>query len=101
VEQYTQILKSLSDPTRARILGLLLDAGTELCVCGSSIASLHGALGQLTEALPDLPQETGALLRPVLARGAEHTTPEEYDCLECRVCWSANALNFAAFAFQS
>jgi ArsR family transcriptional regulator len=33
MEQYTQIFKTLSDPTRLRILRLLLDAGTELCVC--------------------------------------------------------------------
>jgi ArsR family transcriptional regulator len=33
VEEYTQIFKTLSDPTRLRILRLLLDAGKELCVC--------------------------------------------------------------------
>lgn len=33
MEQYAQIFKTLSDPTRLRILRLLLDAGTELCVC--------------------------------------------------------------------
>ena len=33
MEEYTQIFKTLSDPTRLRILRLLLDAGKELCVC--------------------------------------------------------------------
>ena len=33
MEHYATIFKTLSDPTRLRILRLLLDAGTELCVC--------------------------------------------------------------------
>ena len=33
MEAYTAILKTLGDPTRLRILRLLLDAGAELCVC--------------------------------------------------------------------
>lgn len=33
MEYYATIFKTLSDPTRLRILRLLLDAGTELCVC--------------------------------------------------------------------
>jgi len=33
METYTTILKTLGDPTRLRILRLLLDAGSELCVC--------------------------------------------------------------------
>ncbi len=33
MEEYTQVFKTLSDPTRLRILRLLLDAGKELCVC--------------------------------------------------------------------
>jgi ArsR family transcriptional regulator len=33
METYTAMLKTLGDPTRLRILRLLLDAGAELCVC--------------------------------------------------------------------
>lgn len=33
METYTTILKTLGDPTRLRILRLLLEAGSELCVC--------------------------------------------------------------------
>jgi ArsR family transcriptional regulator len=33
MDQYTDIFKALSDPTRLRVLRLLLDAKTELCVC--------------------------------------------------------------------
>jgi ArsR family transcriptional regulator len=33
VDQYTSIFKALADPTRLRILRLLLDARVELCVC--------------------------------------------------------------------
>jgi len=33
VEEYTQVFKTLSDPTRLRILRLLIDARKELCVC--------------------------------------------------------------------
>ena len=33
MEEYTQIFKTLSDPTRLRILRLLIDARKELCVC--------------------------------------------------------------------
>jgi len=33
MDEYAAVFKTLSDPTRLRILRLLLDAGTELCVC--------------------------------------------------------------------
>ena len=33
VDKYTSIFKALADPTRLRILRLLLDAQVELCVC--------------------------------------------------------------------
>jgi ArsR family transcriptional regulator len=33
METYSAMLKALGDPTRLRILRLLLDAGAELCVC--------------------------------------------------------------------
>ena len=33
MDQYATVFKILSDPTRLRVLRLLLDAGTELCVC--------------------------------------------------------------------
>lgn len=33
MEEYAQIFKTLSDPTRLRILRLLIDARQELCVC--------------------------------------------------------------------
>lgn len=33
MENYTSTLKTLGDPTRIRILRLLIDAGSELCVC--------------------------------------------------------------------
>lgn len=33
MDHYATIFKTLSDPTRLRLLRLLLDAGTELCVC--------------------------------------------------------------------
>lgn len=33
MDAYAAVFKTLSDPTRLRILRLLLDAGAELCVC--------------------------------------------------------------------
>ena len=33
MDQYATVFKILSDPTRLRVLRLLLDAATELCVC--------------------------------------------------------------------
>lgn len=33
MDDYATVFKSLSDPTRLRILRLLLEAGTPLCVC--------------------------------------------------------------------
>lgn len=33
MDTYAAVLKTLGDPTRLRTLRLLLDAGTELCVC--------------------------------------------------------------------
>lgn len=33
MDRHAAIFKTLSDPTRLRILRLLLDAGTEICVC--------------------------------------------------------------------
>jgi tetrahydromethanopterin S-methyltransferase subunit A len=46
-----------------------------------------------------MPSETREAIRPVIETAARHTTPREYDCIGCRVCWPANALNFAADAF--
>jgi tetrahydromethanopterin S-methyltransferase subunit A len=59
----------------------------------------HSALSELTNALPVIPSETREVIQPVIDTGLKHTTPEEYDCIGCRVCWPANALNFAAEAF--
>ncbi len=33
MEEFTAVFKALSDPTRLRLVRLLLEAGTELCVC--------------------------------------------------------------------
>jgi len=59
----------------------------------------HNALSELTDVLPVIPSETRELIQPVIETGLKHTIPEEYDCIGCRVCWPANALNFAAEAF--
>ncbi len=33
MEEFTAVFKALGDPTRLRLVRLLLEAGTELCVC--------------------------------------------------------------------
>jgi tetrahydromethanopterin S-methyltransferase subunit A len=77
-----------------------MEAASDAAKC-HKCGCFHGALKQLTEALPNLSPETGSKLRPVLETGTLRTIAEEYDCLGCRVCWPANALNFAADAFPS
>jgi tetrahydromethanopterin S-methyltransferase subunit A len=59
----------------------------------------RGALSELTDALRSIPSEIREVIQPVIDTGMKQTIPEEYDCIGCRVCWPANALNSAAEAF--
>lgn len=59
----------------------------------------QGALTQLSDALPALPQPNREHLEPVLREGSDRVVPQKYDCLGCDICWPANALNVAAEAF--
>jgi len=75
-----------------------MQAATAAAKC-HKCGCFHGALSELTEALPSIPSEAREMIQPVIETGKKHRIPEEYDCIGCRVCWPANALNFAAEAF--
>jgi len=60
----------------------------------------HSALKELTSALPAIAPETREMIQPVVEAGARSAIPQKYDCIGCRVCWPANALNAAADAFS-
>jgi len=75
-----------------------MQAATAAAKC-HKCGCFHGALSELTDALPSIPAGTREMIQPVIETGMKHKIPEEYDCIGCRVCWPANALNFAAEAF--
>lgn len=77
-----------------------LEAATAAAKC-HKCGCFHNALSELTDALHAMPSETREAIRPVVETAARHTIPREYDCIGCRVCWPANALNFAADAFPN
>jgi len=75
-----------------------MQAATAAAKC-HKCGCFHRALSEFTDALPSIPSETREMIQPVIETGKKYTVPEEYDCIGCRVCWPANALNFAAEAF--
>ena len=75
-----------------------LQAAAEAPKC-HGCGCFHGALQQLSQALPALPEEAREEIRPALEVGAARAIPEEYACLGCAVCWPANALHAASQTF--
>jgi len=53
MENYIRVFKALSDITRARILRLLLDAGSELCIC-EIVDSLNLAQYRISKHIKEL-----------------------------------------------
>lgn len=75
-----------------------LRAATDAAKC-HKCGCFHDALTGLTDALTGIPSGARAAIQTAIEAGARHEIPREYDCLGCRVCWPANALNIAADAF--